>query len=345
MYSHFNCQSHRRFGVEVELNTLDGVVRELNKAAKDIPLGSDYVSCLIKHTLHKTVEIRDWMHYHNNDVWIVKPDASCGIEVCTPILKGWQDLKSLLKVIQAFKQSEKIVADRRCSLHVHVNIADLTLQQLGSVLSYYIKCEHVIFDSIPAYRKNNSFCEFVGMADLFQHDFPMHAGSIINKLGTTKYLSINTYHFVAGGGFMGLRENNLCRPTIEFRVAENEACLDPLFAKCWIRFLLHFVEVTKDLPLPRDYREGDAWSGLLWLSPKDVFKLLKFDQNLSDGLQQVKNWFIKRILVNGVDELLGIWSKAGRQSARDEFLEMYGDFSDDLDESQDDLIFGDKYVN
>lgn len=341
-----DCQFQRRFGVEVELNTLDGIVKKLDEDEGDIPYGADLVANIISKTLRKPVEIHGWHATHNNYGWIVKPDSSCGIEVCSPVLKGWAGLKSLMRVVEAFSLA-KLTADTRCSLHVHLNIADLNQDQLASVLAYYIKCEHVIFDSLPWRRKNNRYCQFLGMSDLFRHDTPMEAEEIIHKVAHTKYYSVNLYHFVKGGGFT-LRNNR--KQTMEFRVGESEMCLEPFHVKNWIRFLLHFVEVTKNLPLPLPYKESDPWSSLLWLGPRDVFKLLKFDQPMSCGLKQVKNWFCNRIVDNGCekgDGLPAIWSDKGRAAARSEFMSMMEDlkmpeyYSFDM---RDEVLYGKKYA-
>jgi hypothetical protein len=36
---------------------------------------------------------------------MVKPDSSCGIEICSSILKGWRGLASLIKVIASFREA------------------------------------------------------------------------------------------------------------------------------------------------------------------------------------------------------------------------------------------------
>jgi hypothetical protein len=318
-----DCQFHRRFGVEVELNTLNGIVVKLDEDEGEIPYGADKVAHIISKALRKPVEIHGWHPTHNNTAWIVKPDSSCGIEVCSPILKGWTGLKSLMQVVEGFSKA-KLTADNRCSLHVHLNISDLNKDQLASVIAYYIKCEHVIFDSLPCQRKNNRYCQFLGMSDLFRHDTPMEADEITYRAAHTKYYSLNIYHFIKGGGFT-IKNNR--KQTMEFRVGESDMCLEPFHVKNWIRFLLHFVEMTKNLPLPMPYRESDPWSSLLWLGPREVFKLLKFDDVLSEGLKQVRDWFTNRIKVNGFGDdpgLPAIWSNKGRSVARAEFLSMLG---------------------
>jgi hypothetical protein len=177
------------------------------------------------------------------------------------------------------------------------------------------------------------------MTDLFQHDYMLESDDLLRSISGTKYYSMNAYHFVKGGGFS--RENSR-RKAVEIRLAENRGCVDPFFVKNWVRFLVHFFDVTSKLPVPRSYREGDPWSGLLWLDPHDVFKLLKFDEEhlLSDGLKQVRGWFVNRLKENVLCEgLPGIWSKAGRHKNWGEITELT---SEDNDESN--ALYGNRYI-
>lgn len=341
MDSPIDCKFLRRFGIELEVNTLTGIVRRPDTGAGEIPVGSDYVSQIVNKTTKESVELQGWDHIHNNKCWIIKPDNSCGIEINSPILKGWDGLKKILRVIDALRDAG-INSDRRCSLHVHANIADLTPNQLASVIIHYIKCEHVLFDAIPPYRKNNRYCQLLGMTDLFSHDFPMDPMEIVHRISGVKYYSINAYHFVRGGGFS---EDNNRKKTLEFRIAEGLACTDSMLAKNWIRFFLHFVEMTKNLPLPRRYRAGDSWSSLLWLNPSEVFSLLKFDRDdlLTPGLKQVREWFVNRILENGYNTgLSGIWSNQGRSAARKEIEEFHKKIG--TMKIEGDPVYGNNYI-
>jgi hypothetical protein len=87
------------------------------------------------------------------------------------------------------------------------------------------------------------------------------------------------------------------RKTVEIRTGEGEGCKDPFFVKNWVRFWLHFVECTKNMPMPKPYNANDPTSSFCWLDPKDVMKVLKFDNadNLSEGLKQLRNWFLARL--------------------------------------------------
>jgi hypothetical protein len=337
----FEYQSFRRFGVEVELNTLSGLVKKLEHGQN--PYGSQEIALTINKTLKEEVEIQGWDHNYNNDCWIVKPDSSCGIEVCTPVLKGWHGLKRLIKVIEAFKEGS-FKADGRCSLHVHVNIADLTKTQLASVIAWYIKFEHIFLDSVPQSRKLNKYCQMLGMTDIFYDSFPINEDLLISGVSGTKYYSLNAYHFLKGGGF---DDCNTRKKTIEFRIGESDLCLDGFAVKNWVRFLLHFVEITKNMPLPKKYVKGDPWSGLLWLDIKDLFSVLKFDQPCSEGLNQIKNWFLDRVGKNGYNTgLPGVWSNNGRKKSRELFLQLNEKRAELLNENEerDDLLFGRKYI-
>ena len=329
MDSPLTCENYRRFGVEVELNTRTGKVKRPDSSRGEIPDGTDYVAQIVHKNTRERVDVLGWHHTNNNNSWIIKPDNSCGIEVCTPILKGWYGgLESFLKVVDGFAKDDRVKADKRCSLHIHVNVTDLDRYQKAAVIAGWIKCEHVMFEAMPYNRKVNRYCQLLGLTDLFCHDCPMDPDWLIRQVGNVKYYSMNTYHMMKGR-----------RETIEFRIADGGACIDPYYAKNWIRLMLHFVECTKNLPLI-DYDPNDKWSSLLWLDPEDVYKLLKFDQELSPGMAQVRDWFVHRLRTFGGGEGNGVWSKKARGMAYEQIKRL------DCNEEDftDDLVFGEKYI-
>lgn len=335
-------KSYRRYGVEVELNTTTGIIKRWDIDACETPDGSEEVAYLVSKATRERAYIQGWHHTHNNNHWIIKSDRSCGIEVCSPILKGWLGLKKIVRVIDFFNKSQ-MSADDKCSLHVHVNIGDLDKTQLATVIAYWIKCEHIFMDAMPDSRKMNRYCQFIGMSDLFSHEFRMNPNDLINRVSSVKYYTLNAYHLQKGGG---LGSHNTRRPTIEFRIAENNVCIDPWEAKNWIRLCLHFVECTKDLGLPEDYRRDDPSTGLLWLDAPDLFRILRFDEELSPGLCQVRSWFLERLNRYGYNTSLpGIWSNAGRKVARSCLVEMNKRYSDPSDsETLEEKLYSKKYA-
>lgn len=300
----------RRFGVEAELNAFDGKNRP--KDAK-MPEGIVEVGNMLVSLTEKKVDVTRWMHTHNNDSYVVKPDSSCGMEVCTPVLKGWDGLRQTCKMIQAFSQEKKFKSDERCSFHVHVNVYDCSLTEVVNIISNWIKCELVFADSMPTRRKRSRYCQLIGISDLFDLEYDDDLTHMVNKMAQSKYFTFNDYHYVGNGG-----ERRL---TVEFRLADNDACLDPFYAKNWVRLVVHFVDMAKKRDFKPVFIEGDPKTGLAWLDPVDVFELLGFmpgQYNLSDGLKQTRNWFLARICKNifaGDETLGGIWSKKMRVPA------------------------------
>lgn len=324
---------NRKFGVEIELNSFDRRNFKLNPLRKgESPIGSSYIANLITNTLKQRVDINRWGNNHNNSTWIVKPDSSCGIEVCSKVYKGWIGLKEICKVVDVFSKDPNVLIDKRCSLHVHIDVSDCSILQVATILSYWIKCEHLFMDSVPSHRKNNSYCQFIGSSPVFQHGDNLSARELISKLDN-KYYSVNAYHYARNS-----------RKTIEFRIGDQFGCRDPIMVKNWVKLLVHFVEITKNLNYPRMNDLNDPWSGLLWLDPKDIFRLLMFSEEyeLSSGMQQVRNWFLARIAVN-TKSTLDLWSDPARRAAKEEIMQIINDLGLDVENLYLELFPGNNF--
>jgi len=308
----------RRFGVEIEINSFDGRNRPIGYEDGVLPEGIHYIGNLVQKLSEEKVLIHKWGNDHHNDVWIVKPDGSCGMEVCTPVMKGWNGVVRTCRVIDGFSKDLKIESDTRCSFHVHVDVSDLTEPQLASVISWWIKCEPVFLDSVPARRKKNQYCQFLGEMDIFDdiEDGLMPAELLLKRVGHCKYYTINTFHY-----------QNKKRKTIEFRIMDNACCLDPWMAKNWIRMVLHFVERAAARGLPAPFEMGNKWSGYCWLDPFDVFDFLGFtpgQYEISPGLQQVRSWFVSRLHSQSKNTgLRGVMSDKGRRISHSQIDELY----------------------
>ena len=324
--------SNRRFGGEAELNSFDNRDFKVNKLKPDEqPEGIDAIAHIIRKVTGEQTDIMGWQFNHNNSGWICKPDSSCGIEVCTPVLNGWIGLKKLCQVLDAFSTNPKIKSDQRCSFHVHVDVRDLSDDDnslLAKVLSYWVKSEMVFLSSVPTPRKKNKYCQQIGLGDSFTTDALESPNEVVKKFGTNKYQTVNTFHLVSGQ-----------RKTIEFRIMESDACLDSFLVKNWVRLLLHFVEMAKEAPEIKKFQKNDPWTGYAFLDVKDVFKLLKFDgeYTLSPGLTQTRNWFIARIKKNINTNLAGIWSEPVRaitEKQTNDLINVLG-----LDENTDPYLY------
>jgi hypothetical protein len=302
---HLSFVSDRRFGVELELNAFDGRNRPKDG---NMPAGIDVVANIVGEASPESgAEVRAWEHTNGNKRWVVKPDSSCGMEVVSPPRKSWRGLKDVLCVIDALSADERVRADQRCSVHVHVEVADLTEEQIASIVAWWVKCEPVIIDAMPISRKRNRYCQLIGMNNTFQHDGEYSNRNLIERVGDVKYYSFNTWAYCRGA-----------RKTIEFRTVEGSGCTDAYLVKQWVRFLIHFVEVAKDFKKPNSYHEPKndkdrteltPWTGLVWLDPEEVLTFLGFNNiptsvpghrktlefTLSKGMEQTRNWFLARL--------------------------------------------------
>lgn len=284
--------STRRMGIEIEINAMDGQNRP--EGRRDDPVGMEILMNEVGKHVEEGVQKSGYQHTQGNATWVVKPDSSCGMEVVSPPIKGSLGVTKVVRLVDAFRKNPEIKADRRCSLHAHVEVKDLSQEQIAAVIAWWIKCEPVIMDAMPSIRKRNKYCQFLGLLPLFQVDTVYPPAEIIERVGKVKYYSINAYMMLQTG---------YERMTLEFRVGEHEMCKQPYLVKNWLRFVLHFIEMAAAAGLPKNYEPGDRWSGLCWLEPEDVFDFLGFGNNppkyeLSNGLVQVRDWFLARLMVH-----------------------------------------------
>lgn len=331
----------RRYGAEIEINAFDMRPRPIGYEDGKLPEGIHYVGNLVKK-ITEEVLIHKWGNDHHNDCWIVKPDSSCGMEIGSPVLKGWHGLMRCCRVIDGLRKDPKITSDTRCSFHVHVDVADLSEKELAAVISWWIKCEAVFLDAVPPRRKKSQYCQFLGLMDTFEdlEDGLYSPESLFKRVGHCKYYTINTFHY-----------HNKNRKTIEFRIMDNECCLDPWTAKNWIRLVLHFVEQAVLKGMPVDYEPNNRWSGYCWLDPVDVFSLLGFlpgQYQLSPGLQQVRHWFLGRLLAHGKNTgLRGAMSDKARRIAQAQVDQLVLDLGFDAttfsDKASADDIYGENF--
>ena len=296
-----SCKNLRRFGIEIELNAFDQRNRPLGYEFGNLPEGVHYIANLVHKTVKDKVYIQKWQNNHNNDCWILKPDSSCGIEVCTPVLKGMDGIRKVCSVVNSFSKDKKITADSRCSFHVHVDVNDLSPQEIATILIWWVKCEYMFMDLVPLKRKRNRYCQLLSFSPIFEdcgNSF-VSTTNLLNRFGEHKYFTLNTYHMI-----------NKKRNTIEFRIMDESSCLNYFDAKNYILLLLHFVKRCLQVGMPKTYESSNPLSGYCWLNFDDFINFLQLDneENLSNGMKEMKIWLYIRFQQNIVSNEKGIFN-------------------------------------
>ncbi len=256
----------RRFGVELEFNSMDNKLPE----GDFLPSGMLDIAEILKNELNEKIYVCNWHTTVNNDYWLVKPDSSCGFEICTPILKGFGDLKKLKNVISAVRKYNKIKSDRRCSFHVHFELSSTDDSYLANIITWWIRCELFFFLMVPNHRKESNYSQILSLSPLFfnnnfKNDF-IFDYSLASYIKDYKFYSINLYHF---------KKSN--RKTMEFRIMDYSACLNEDYACYWILLLDKFLESCdkNNLVFNGMVKKED----LKWLEIEDVFKFLNINKN------------------------------------------------------------------
>ena len=185
--------SDRRFGVELEFNAFDKLSR--SQSANNLPNGIYFFGNVISETLKTDVEIHKWHNTHNNKKWVLKPDSSCGIEICSPPSFPENGMKSLFKVVKAYKKIPFIEADNRCSFHVHIEIEDFIYQDAIYMIQKWIQMEPFFFMLTNKTRWSNNYCKFIGLIYEFVCNSIDYTKSFYLDLCENKYFSINLCNY------------------------------------------------------------------------------------------------------------------------------------------------------
>jgi hypothetical protein len=281
-----------RFGVEIEINAFDGrdfVKNPLTHGER--PDGIREVASILS-SVGLDSEVQHWQYNHDNSFWACKPDASCGIEICSPVLHRSR-MGELLLALSSLESDPRVSCDARCSFHVHLEVDagpnPAISKGLCSVLSRWVRCEHVFVDSFPSWRKTNRFCRCVGMSGLFGPDDLVTPVGTFEKMAD-KYLTLNTFHLY-----------NRRRSSIEFRLGEGTT--SPHFAENWLGVIFDFVDRCESAGPPSSY---------LWMEPGEVLEFL--DLKGPHG-----RWFLQRLNENCLSCDSGFWSSDSRMHAFREY--------------------------
>jgi len=283
--------SKRQFGVEFELsNNLHTaeLTKILTAASPD----------------RQVVGHECWAQTENgNNYWHIKRDSTCGpegktkdiekygYEVASYVGKGIKDVLHMGKVANKLKKSGAVINDH-CGIHIHVSADNLTPEQIGVIMAYWVKVERTMFESCPKIRRKNKYCRPLRRKVPVNLKLtPMEFWDQIKPENLSvhenedKKVSINTVGFASSQQKFHGGKN-----TLELRMPE--ATLDRKDVVNWIRMYLNFIHATEKAEMPLSRRVAGV---------KDTLQILGLHgvQNffvLSKGLHNTKMWFLNRIV-------------------------------------------------
>ena len=281
---------YRRVGVELEYNAWDKVSRSYS--VNDLPHGIYNIAELCVNALQKNVKINKWHSTNNNDTWVLKPDSSCGLELCSPPQSIFMLKKDLQKFFNTIKNNNIIFVDKRCSFHVHVEIQDFEYYDLVYLMESWIRLEPIFFILTKQDRWINNYCKALCLCFEHKPKDQEYTKEIVNTVCDNKYYSLNLCNF---------KKKKKC--TVEYRIMGNDACVDFDSAYNWTQLLLNFTNFIK-----ASRSRSNKITSMDFLQIDSFIEYVKGNESI-----EMLAWIKKRILNNFFNEQIEpsnvIWSK------------------------------------
>lgn len=211
--------TNRTFGVELEFVGVHP--RDVARAINNV----DGIDCYYEGYHHRTTAY-----------WKLVTDQSIdgtGGEIVSPILMGDEGARQLELVIAALDTIEGISVNVSCGLHVHLDVADLTVNEIQTTYERYADYESQIDMIMPRSRRGNN---------------SRWCGSITNVKTRVKNVRTKSKAGLANaaGRYYKVNLQSLTRyGTMEFRQHSGTINFDKIIN--WVSFLMAFVEKSKKL--------------------------------------------------------------------------------------------------
>ena len=173
-------------------------------------------------------------NYLTQSYWKVITDSSCGNELVSPVLRGYEGLEEIKKVCMVLNNLGCKV-NMKCGLHVHHYVGDLNIKDFQNMYIAYAKYENLIDSLLPVSRRanNNTYCR--SMIDYSYESLVARIKECktidqIRSLFPSRYHKLNIQSYVKYG-------------TIEFR--QHSGTIDADKITNWIMFTQLIVERSK----------------------------------------------------------------------------------------------------
>jgi hypothetical protein len=217
----------RQFGVEIEVGGIS--IAQAGAALQQNGTSPSVSGTQVFHR-HTTPFLRD--------TWKVTYDVTVSAEVVSPPLRDTATVEEVMRCLRGAGAR----TDRRCGLHVHVDMANgqgqpMDLAALKRLAKLWLKIEGTVFGLVSASRRTSRWCH--RLARRFQDSVAAHSRidgarsprELFSVCGGTRYMAMN------------LARTLQSSPTIEFRL--HQGSLNFRKVDAWIRLCVAIVEAAQ----------------------------------------------------------------------------------------------------
>jgi len=239
-------KSQRRFGIEFEFY-VPCKCRGCNLAPEPFArhMDQDEMQLALAGVLEPVIRnlggsfISTGYDHSHGEVWHLKTDSSCGLELASPVLT-WEDWTAVEEILGVLNHRGAEV-NNACGMHVHHEVSDFTEVHLRRLLMLWAAYEKGLAGFVDPSRVNNRFCQSLSSQStefnrLVTQLIPLsRMRMFVQALG--KYRTLNCMNWWRNG-------------TVEVRLYQGT--LDPKATGFWVALTQQFVELAKS---ERDFSE------------------------------------------------------------------------------------------
>jgi len=163
------------------------------------------------------IETHSSMYDYADGIWKIETEH-CGLEYVSPLLQGDKGLEAIRQLYRDIEPTFSYA----CGLHVHIDVRDLTENQILDLLKEFKRTKDRWFDYVDSERHNNRYCR----NDLPEVRNDESLTDYIGKHKSTRYYWLNVKAIQQHG-------------SIELRLHEATDDIDKVIE--WVAMLVNFV--------------------------------------------------------------------------------------------------------
>lgn len=163
------------------------------------------------------------------------------MELVSPVLdtEKASDLRMVRRVCEVLQDMGSVV-NSCCGLHVHIDAADLSVENIKTIFHRYTKFESMIDLMVPANRRGNNVYYTKGGVNIVNNVESCETREALMRVFPDRYYKVN---------LLALQKHG----TIEFRQHSGSINADTILN--WVSFLTSFVEASKSSPTVKTVKQ------------------------------------------------------------------------------------------